>query len=331
MINIIQIEAPQNISTYQTLITEFKTDILHGLLKKNKSIPSKYFYDKKGSELFNQITLHPDYYLTQTEIKILDASKNKIASLINDQAFNLIELGPGEGIKTELLINHFLDQKLNFTYIPIDISSQYLDIIAKKLDKNTPSLQLKPIQADYFNGLQWVKINSNTRSLVLFLGSSIGNYTIDAAQEFLCNLRKNLQKNDYVMIGFDLQKSIDMLMSAYNDRDGITRNFNLNLLTRINRELDANFDVTKFKHHASYNTILNAMESSLISLDTQIVTIKALNQSFSFQKNESIHVEYSHKYSLTQIEALANYAGFTMLENYFDSQHYFVDSLWRAL
>jgi L-histidine N-alpha-methyltransferase len=314
----------------QNILDEFKLDILSGLSRKNKQISSKYLYDDHGSELFNRITTHPDYYLTRCELDILNHAKYKIINLLGDKPFNLVELGPGEGIKTDILIDHCLQNKMNFTYIPVDISYQYLQKIVDKLDQRWPAIKLLPIHSDYFNGLKWINLDSNVRNIALFLGSSIGNFTMLEAEEFLCHLRESLHQYDYAIIGFDLRKDINMLLRAYNDSDGITRDFNLNLLYRINSVLGANFDVSKFTHYETYNIVEGAMESYLMNTEPQVVTINALNTSFNFEMSEAIHVEYSYKYTMAQIEDLAQRSGFKIVDNYFDSQCYFVDSLWQS-
>lgn len=330
MTNIVHISQENNFSKNDTIFDEFQSDIFEGLSKPHKTISSKYFYDDWGSALFNRITTHPDYYLTLCELEILEHHKDSIANIVNNKIFNLIELGPGEGIKTELLITHFLHKNLDFTYMPIDISYQYLNNLSKKLERNNPSVHLNLIHSDYFKGLDWINLETHACNVVLFLGSSIGNFSIAESESFLSNIKQRLHKGDYIIIGFDLRKDITTLMKAYNDAAGITRAFNLNLLHRINRELDANFDLDKFDHYASYNVQIGSMESHLISLDSQVVTLKKLSKSISFDKIEAIHVEYSYKYSLSQIKALAQSCGFTIIDNYSDSQGYFVDSLWQV-
>ncbi len=313
------------------MMDDLKKDVIDGFSKPIKSLPSKYFYDDFGSELFNQITAHPDYYLTGCELEILNTAKFKLAKRLGKERFNLVELGPGEGIKTEVLIDHFLQEQMNFTYIPIDISAQYLNKIVTKLDKHQPAIHLLPIHADYFDGLEWLNLESTISNIVLFLGSSIGNFSISEAKDFLCHLKENVHENDYVLIGFDLRKDIDLLMSAYNDSDGITRNFNLNLLHRLNNTLGANFDVNKFKHYATYNVSNAAMESYLVAREAQWVSIPAIQRSYHFDPMDAIHNECSYKYSLAQIEEFAQLAGFKIIEHFFDSKHYFVDSLWQAI
>lgn len=331
MSQLIHVSPSSTIKTLHDKMDEFKTDLMTGLSQCPKRIESKYFYDKRGSQLFNGITKHPDYYLTQSELTILNTAKESLLDKLKHDCVNLIELGPGEGIKTELLLNFFIQQQLSCTYIPIDISEQYLKKVIKKLENHRVKLPIKALHADYLQGLKWLMPDSNTRNLVLFLGSSIGNFHHEQAQDFFIQMRKNLHDDDYVLIGFDLQKDTDILMRAYDDSDGITRAFNFNLLDRINRELQANFNLHQFKHQPLYNHEIGAMESYLNSLVPQVVNIQSIQQSFEFAANERLHVEYSYKYSFAQIENFAQAACFSLVENYTDPQGYFVDSLWRAI
>lgn len=331
MSQLIHVSSPSKIETLHDGLDTFKSDLKHSLSQTPKRIESKYFYDKTGSQLFNRITKHPDYYLTQSELTILNEAKSDLLEKLKSYNVNLIELGPGEGIKTELLLNFFMQQNLPCTYIPIDISEQYLKKVIKKLEKHRISLPITALHADYLHGLKWLMPSSNVRNLVLFLGSSIGNFHHTEAQDFFTQMRKNLHQDDYVLIGFDLHKDADILLRAYDDSDGITRAFNLNLLRRINLELDADFNLNQFKHHPRYNEEIGAMESYLKSLGPQVVKIKAIQQSFKFEANEMVHVEYSYKYSLAQIKHFAETSHFRVIENYIDSQGYFVDSLWQAI
>jgi L-histidine N-alpha-methyltransferase len=310
---------------------EFIHDVATGLNLEKKALPSKYFYDKKGSQLFNKITQHRDYYLTNCELEIIKNHKEKISSILDSEPFNLIEFGPGEGIKTRLLIEQLLEDNHNFTYFTIDISKEYLSQIVDKFNEELPQLKLVALNADYFNGLKWLTKNSPKRNVVLFLGSSIGNFDPQDTHLFLESISKDLNDGDYFLIGFDLRKKIDVLLKAYDDDSGITRQFNFNLLTRMNRELGANFDLNQFDHYATYNVYSGAMESYLISLKDQTVFIKVLNQTFHFNAFEPIHVEYSHKYLLSQLTAYANQHGFTLVEQFFDEKKFFVNLLWRVI
>lgn len=309
---------------------EFKIDVLAGLRKARKEINSKYFYDEKGCELFNQITRHPDYYLTNAELEILNTHKQEFSALLSNEPFNLVELGPGEGIKTQILMQQFLSDSLEFTYMPVDISVAYLNKLIYELSQELTEMNFSPIHSDYFNGLKSLNMKSTRRNLVLFLGSSIGNFDPIAIREFLYHLWETLNNGDYVLLGFDLRKDVDVLIRAYNDSDGITREFNLNILKRINRELGGNFNTDKFRHFPTYNVYSGAMESYLLSTETQVVSVEALQQSFSFQAIEPIHVECSYKYLASQIEELARSTGFTYLQNFTDSRQYFLDVLWQV-
>jgi L-histidine Nalpha-methyltransferase len=327
---VLHIPQDHDIMTLHDQLEEFKKDISVGLTKTPKQIPSKYFYDERGSELFNAITRHPDYYLTECELEILNTHKNAIAELVNSDAINLIELGPGEGVKSQLLIKQFLQQTTNFTYSPIDISENYLIKLVNQFNLQLPELKTTAIHADYFKGLEWLSTDSKRKNLVLFLGSSIGNFDNDAAHGFLRHLWQSLHDGDNILIGFDLKKDINTLLRAYNDSDGITREFNLNLLQRMNRELGANFNRDAFSHYATYNVNSGAMESYLISLKEQAIDVSVLRRAFVFMPFEPIHVEVSYKYLLPQIERFATDSGFEVMQNYFDSKCNFVDSLWRV-
>lgn len=327
---VLHIHGNQDIMTLHDQQEEFKKDILVGLAKSPKQIPSKYFYDEHGSELFNDITRHPDYYLTDCELEILNTNKDAIAHLINSDSINLIELGPGEGVKSQLLIKKFMQLANHFTYCPIDISENYLFKLVNQLNNQLPSLKTMAIHADYFDGLKWLSTDAKRKNLVLFLGSSIGNFDNSAADDFFHHLWLTLHDGDNVLIGFDLRKEIDVLLRAYSDSDGITREFNLNLLQRMNRELGANFDRDVFSHYATYNVNSGAMESYLVSLKAQTIDIPALETTFDFMPFEPIHVEVSYKYLLSQIERFAATAQFKIVQNYFDVKHNFVDSLWRV-
>jgi L-histidine Nalpha-methyltransferase len=309
-------------------IEDLKQHVQIGLNKIPKTISARYLYDEHGSELFNQITQHPDYYLTNAELEILHAYKNKVAALLTTEPFNLIDLGPGEGKKTEILMDEFLKSDLTFSYIPIDISISYLEILLKKFTPQYPSVPFIGLHGDYFSGLKWLQKNSKKRNVILFLGSSIGNFNPKETKQFLKQIYATLKPNDFLLLGFDLCKDINVLMQAYNDTAGITRAFNFNLLQRLNRELHADFDLNKFLHYPTYNVHTKAMESYLVSLEKQRIHIGDLKQDFVFDYMEPLHIECSYKYQQEQIETLAAEIGFRVVEHFFDKRHYFLDSLW---
>ncbi|RUR17414.1 L-histidine N(alpha)-methyltransferase [Legionella septentrionalis] len=311
-------------------LATFIADVREGLTKKNKKIPSKYFYDAAGSYLFNQITRHPDYYLTRCELEILHKCKALIVNFLKEQPCNLIELGPGEGTKTNILINEFFKCSHDFKYYPIDISKSYLQELEKKFALQWPKLEIQGMHADYFAGIKELASSSRRTNFVLFLGSSIGNFDFPEARTFLCNLREALNPGDFVLIGFDLRKDTGVLTRAYNDEDGITHQFNLNLLHRINTELGGEFNLTLFENYNVYNVYSGAMESYLLSRCRQDVRIERLQETIHFHSYEPIHIEYSFKYLPEQITALAQENQFAILENFTDAKHYFIDSLWQV-
>lgn len=330
MANVVHVASDENLTSYHDAKIAFKQDVAQGLSLAQKQIPSKYFYDEIGSDLFNQITRHPDYYLTRIETHILQTHQLQIAKLMTGKTFNLVELGPGEGIKTQHLMQTFLEEKLQFTYLPIDISTPYLKYLRKQFLKAMPNLSMTPIHSDYFNGLGWLSAHTNDPNLVLFLGSSIGNFTEEETHVFLSHLAENLNADDYLLIGFDLRKDLNTLFKAYNDDAGLTQQFNLNILSRMNNELGATFNLQKFHHYPTYNVQRAAMESYLLSAEKQDVYIESLQTYYHFEISDAIHLEYSHKYHLQQIQHFAKQNGFQVIQHFMDDEQNFVDSLWQV-
>ena len=308
----------------------FAQDVLLGLSGKPKKLSSKYFYDEAGDKLFQKIMGMPEYYLTNAEYEIFSNNKQEILDLFGEQHFDLFELGAGDGTKTKVLLHHFLNQKADFTYCPIDISSNVLMHLEHDLKENLPTLDVKGIQGDYFEVLGQMSARHGARKVVLFLGANIGNLNPEEALRFLRKLRISLAEGDLLMIGFDLKKDPSVILDAYNDPAGITAAFNLNLLHRINNELGANFDVNSFKHWETYNPLTGATKSYIVSTKNQKVEIKAINHTFSFEAWEAIDVELSQKYSLSEVEHIARNAGFKINGHFFDAQQYFVDSVWEV-
>ena len=310
----------------------FAIDILEGLSQKPKRIPSVYLYDKKGSELFRLITTMDVYYLTQSEQEILTACREELSESLAGQSFNLIELGAGDGRKTMSLIECFIKKRFQFEYITLDISPESVNGLTLSLEERfSPGLKVTGIVAEYFDGLRWLAGKNTSKNLALFLGSSIGNFAPRAAGRFLRRLWDCLNPEDRLLIGFDLRKDIKLLNGAYNDSQGVTREFNMNVLDRINRELGGEFDREKFAYYSSYQLATHAVESYLVSTRKQQVFIRDLDASFSFEAWEPIHTESSHKYLESDIVSLAGETGFEVVKNFFDSRGYFVDSLWRVV
>ncbi len=323
-------ELVEDIASSTTFKEALALDVLIGLTEKPKRIPSKHFYDDEGSRLFQAIMDLPEYYLTKSEFEILRDHKEQIADKLNGQPFNLVELGPGDATKTRILLNHFAESRLRFQYVPIDISESAMSELVDSLNGELPRLQIHGLVSDYLNAVGRLKGMNSKRNLVLFLGSNIGNLNRAGARVFLRSLWNSLQHDDLLLIGFDLKKDIDLLLKAYNDSQGVTREFNLNLLRRINRELGANFEVDHYRHYATYNVFSGAMESYLVSLEKQLVFVKEIGQSFEFDPWEPIHTEYSYKYLESDIRKLAEETGFIPEMQMHDSRGYFTDCIWRV-
>lgn len=309
----------------------FTEDVLEGLSADPKYLSSKYFYDDEGSRLFQEIMKLPEYYLTRSETEIFLKQTEKIfeAFDVKETEFDLIELGAGDGTKTSILIDHFLEQKADFRYVPIDISSEALNFLTEKFNEQFPELDIKPECGDYFKTLGTFSAESDKKKIILFLGSNIGNFSEAQALQFFSELRNVLNQNDLIFIGFDLHKNPKTILNAYDDSQGVTAKFNLNLLKRMNRELGANFDVEEFAHYASYHPLERAARSFLISRKDQTVTIESLGKDFHFKKWEPIYMEVSQKYGERIIEKIAKESGFKVAENFYDENKFYLDSLWK--
>lgn len=304
-------------------------DVLKGLSQKPKSIPSKYLYDKKGSELFENITEQKEYYPTNCEMEILTRRKQDIRRVIEGFPFRLIELGVGDARKTKILLHHFLEYQLEFEYVLVDFCEEVVKKTVLSLENEFP-LPITGLIGDYSSALSWVKEQKNLKNILFFLGASIGNFDSRETTDFLHELWNALNDGDYVFMGFDLKKDITVLQKAYNDPAGVTSAFNLNLLKRLNRELESDFDLNHFKHHGFYNPALGRMESWLISTIAQTVTVNQLKTSFQFDAWEGIHTENSYKFSLQEIALMAKETGFECQQELIDTKGYFVDVIWKV-
>jgi L-histidine N-alpha-methyltransferase len=308
----------------------FASDVLQGLFRVPKAIPSRYFYDEDGNRLFQKIMELPEYYLTDCELEILETQKERIAGHIGDRAFNLIELGAGDGTKTRVLLRHFCEQGMDFRFVPIDICQPALLQLVERCGGELPGMTTEGLVSEYFDGLTWLSGLKDRRNVVLFLGSNIGNFSAPEARVFLRSLWNSLNDDDLVLVGFDLKKDIEVLVRAYNDPGGVTADFNLNLLRRINRELGGDFTLDRFEHYSTYNVLSGAVESYLVSRERQRVGIEALKTHFSFQAWEPIHTEVSKKYLPQDISSMAGETGFEVVDEMCDLRRYFSDSLWRV-
>lgn len=310
----------------------FIRDVLRGLGQEpQKTLPCKYIYDHAGSELFRRIMGLPEYYLTRCETEILKNHAPAITSPLREGPLNVVELGAGDGAKTRILLSHLLGSGMEFSYVPIDISESAIRGLASDLSQELPGLSTHGLVAEYSRGINWLSCREGCRNLVLFLGSSIGNLSRDEAVSFLRSLRDAMGQGDFLLLGLDLVKEPSVLNNAYNDSQGVTAQFNLNLLRRINRELGGEFDLDRFSFHAAWEPERGAVRSYLTSNAAHEVHIQEAGRSFSFKKNEPIHTESSHKYTPLEISRLARETGFEVEEHFHDSREYFLDSLWRAV
>lgn len=312
------------------LISQFAEDVEKGLSAPQKYIPSKYFYDAKGDVLFQRIMHLPEYYLTAAEFEIFKyQSQEIIRKAAFKQPVQLIELGAGDGLKTKLFLKEMMEMGIDFTYYPIDISKNVLWHLEKGLKYELGlELKIEPIVGDYFDALQSESLSDkNKQKLILFLGSSIGNFDRESGNTFLYNLAKRMNPTDMLMVGFDLKKNPKIIADAYNDSQGVTRDFNLNLLVRMNHELDADFNLDAFAHYPLYDPECGAAKSYLVSKKKQQVFIGTLGRFFSFEKGETIFTEISRKYSEEDIEKMVSYAGLKVKDNFYDSKYYFTDVL----
>ena len=306
----------------------FANDIIEGLSANNKHLSSKYFYDDTGSKIFQEIMNMPEYYLTDSELQILSLKAKQIIDAVNfNQAFNIVELGAGDGFKTFKLLEYLVHKNVDFHYVPIDISQGAMDSLTAHLLELLPNLSIHPRVGDYFKVLQSENLQTNIPSLLLFLGSNIGNYMPDKAIELMYLFSESMKKGDKLLLGADLKKNPIIIQNAYYDKHGITKRFNLNLLLRINREFDANFKIEDFDFYCHYNPITGEVKSYLVSLKRQTVYLKKLDKKFDFNSNELIWTELSKKYDLAEIEALAKNSNLKVEKHFLDDKSYFTDSL----
>jgi len=314
-------------------LSQFAVDTMDGLGKPQKTLMSKYFYDEQGDKIFQQIMAMPEYYLTRCEMDVFETQKDEIFRNICPKGipFNLIELGAGDGSKTVVLLKHFLKQGIDFTYYPVDISKHILDELVEMLKTEIPQLVVHPLNMDYFEALKQMEQFTERKNVTLFLGSNIGNFDTDSLEGFLTNLQRHFKPNDKLLLGVDLKKDPNIILNAYNDSPGITASFNMNLLTRMNRELGADFDLNTFKHYALYEPVTGEARSYIVSLTNQTVRFNELEFEVNFEAGESIHTEISRKYSVNNLDELAERCGFTTQENFLDSKQYYVNTMWKVI
>jgi len=298
----------------------FAEEISSSLSRDSKFISPKFFYDKKGSDLFEKICSTPEYYPTRTEISILKQLQNELPGFL-DGDVRLVELGSGSSVKTRLLLDVLTSQN-KMEYFPIDIS-EILAESSEQLLSDYENLTITGIIDTYEGGLEFLKTYDEKKNLIIFLGSSYGNFSPIDGYKFLEKVYSTMKPGDLFLIGLDLVKEKEILESAYNDSQKITAEFNLNVLSRINDELDADFALNYFSHHAIYNDKDQRIEMYLKSLREQSVVISKSNLELMLTKNELIHTEYSHKYRLSEIHDLLDDVGFELKHTWLDEKKHF--------
>jgi len=299
----------------------FAEELSSSFSQKQKSINPKFFYDEKGSCLFKKICTLPEYYISRTEVAILRQLEEKLPHYLNGN-FRLVELGSGSSTKTRILIDILEKSQKHLEYFPIDISD-ILRESCKELQMDYKNLCITGIIDDYEPALDLVKNYDDKNNLIIFLGSSFGNYDPKTGLRFLQKINSLMNNDDLFLIGLDLVKDVTILEHAYNDSQGITAQFNLNVLSRINSELDANFDINKFVHHAAYNKNQNRIEMYLRSLEKQIVSIPKANLVLDIENDELIHTENSFKFTISQIKEMSALSNFKIQDIWCDEKRHF--------
>lgn len=304
---------------------DFRADVLQGLGRQQKSIPAKYFYDARGSELFDRICDTPEYYVTRTELALMSQHAGAMAGRLG-QGGLLIEYGSGASRKTPLLLKALAPA----AYMPVDIAREQLLAASAAMARQFPGMRVVALRADYSAPLP-IPDDATLRALrrlVYFPGSTIGNFTPQEAGRFLGGVAEQVGPGGGMLVGVDLKKAQARLDAAYNDAAGITARFNLNLLERINRELGGDFDLSRFRHLAFYNAAQGRIEMHLESLVAQTVTVGG--RGFRFEAGETVHTENSYKYSVAEFAALAERSGFHAEECWTDPEHLFAVHYIRA-
>jgi L-histidine N-alpha-methyltransferase len=313
-------------------VEDLAIDALVGLSESPKRLPSRLFYDAVGSGLFRRITELDEYYLTRKELEILRDHGERILAPLLGRSCTVVDLGAGDGHKSAVLLERLLAGGGRITYAPLDVSEAAMRGLCSGMRARFPGLHLRGLVGEYFDGMRALSDAGATQGskLVLLLGSNLGNFSHAQARGFLRRLWSALDDGDLLLVGFDLKKDVEILLAAYNDSEGVTSAFNLNLLHRLNRELGADFEVAAFRHHATYDPDAGAMQSYLLSRRRQDVTISALGATFSFEPWEAIHTECSYKYLESDIEAFARFTGFEVVARACDEQRWYCDALWRV-
>jgi L-histidine N-alpha-methyltransferase len=306
----------------------FAEDVQLGLSSSPKTLPCKLFYDQAGSALFEEITRLPEYYLTRTELEILRDRAHEIAAQVHP-GVTVVELGSGTASKTTTLLQAFSRRQLRVPYFPVDISPAALAEARERVESQCTRVSVRPVVADFSHGFTFLR-NIPGRKLVLYLGSSIGNFDPGPAIEMLGQIRSQLNPGDALLLGTDLVKDPAILVPAYDDTQGVTEQFDKNILVRINRELGANFDLDFFRHIALWNPDKSRMEIYLESLRPQIADIALLDMRVKFANGERIHTENSYKYTMPMVREMLGLSGFSLDATWFDPRAWFALHLARV-
>lgn len=310
---------------------DFAADVRQGLTASPKSLPPRWFYDELGSSLFDAICFLPEYYVMRAEAEVLTRHTPEISHAFGTN-LRLVELGAGAARKTRILLDSLTLRQQNLEYVPVDVDATMIERVGSDLISVYPRMRVTGIVADFARpSLALSNLPHTTaRTVVLFLGSTIGNLDPDGAVAMLQDLRSVLAPGDGLFLGADLRKPKSILEPAYDDSLGVTAAFNLNLLARINRELDANFELGAFRHHAFYDEAHGRIEMHLVARRAHRVRIDALDLGISFDEGESIHTESSYKHDDATLASLAAAAGFTISRTWTDARHWFADVLMIA-
>ncbi|AVQ71213.1 histidine N-alpha-methyltransferase [Microcystis aeruginosa NIES-1211] len=318
---LLQIEYLATAATGQNMVKHQGKDVIEGLTKTPKSLPSKYFYDQQGSQLFEAICQLPEYYPTRTEAAILQEYAQEIVAYTG--ACELIELGSGSSTKTRLLLDAYYHQQKSSKYLPIDVSETILKASAIELQKEYPNLPIQGLIGTYEQALAYCQNPSYKTRMIFFLGSSIGNFSAAECDKFLEKIATVLKAGDYFLLGIDLQKPVAILEAAYNDAQGVTAAFNLNMLSHLNWRFQADFNLDLFSHQAIYNQDQSQIEMYLICQKTHSVHLKKLDLTVNFQASESILTEISRKFNLETMEKDLESKGLKPLKVFSDTENFF--------
>jgi L-histidine Nalpha-methyltransferase len=309
------------ISQSQPLLSPIAEDVWRGLTRSPKSLPPWLLYDKAGSALFEEITHLPEYYLTRTERQLFKRHADEMAAAAGPE-LTLIELGAGTATKTCTIISAILKRQESLTFYPVDVSPNALEAAVHHLTRKHGALTVKPLVANYTAGLPEIA-RLGGRKMVLYIGSSIGNFEPMEASAVLARVRQSLHAGDVLLVGTDMAKDPSVLVPAYDDAQGVTARFNLNLLARINRELGGHFDINSFRHVALWNPDFSRMEMHLESLREQMIAIDDLGLEVHFEAGERIHTENSYKFSMEMICSILQNAGFSLNQTWMDERKWF--------